>query len=77
MESLLYDVVAHNIKKRTVAFIENGSWAPTSGKQMRELVSKIKDTVMIENGVTVRSAVKKTTLDELSALADAIAVTMS
>lgn len=77
MESLLYDVVAHNIKKRTVAFIENGSWAPTSGKQMRELVSKIKDTVMIETGVTVRSAVKKTTLDELSALADAIAVTMS
>ena len=77
MESLLYDVVAHNIKKRTVAFIENGSWAPTSGKQMRELVSKIKDTTIIESGVTVRSAVKKTTLDELSALADAIAVTMS
>ena len=77
MESLIYDVVAHNIKKRTVAFIENGSWAPISGKLMRELVSKTKDTVIIETGVTVRSAVKKNTLDELSALSDAIAETMS
>ena len=77
MESLIYDVVAHNIKKRTVAFIENGSWAPVSGKLMRELVSKTKDTVIIETGVTVRSAVKKNTLDELSALSDAIAETMS
>ncbi|MBQ8408795.1 MAG: flavin reductase [Clostridia bacterium] len=76
MESLLYDVVAHNVKKRTVAFIENGSWAPASGKQMRELVSKIKDTAVIENTVTVRSAVKSNTLDELRALADAIEATL-
>ena len=76
MESLLYDVVAHSIKKRTVAFIENGSWAPTSGKLMRELVSGIKDTTIIENTVTVRSSVKSNTLEELSALADAIAETM-
>lgn len=76
MESLLYDLVAHNVKKRTVAFIENGSWAPSSGKQMRELVSKIKDTNIIENTVTVRSAVKRGTLEELSALADAIAATL-
>lgn len=76
MESLLYDVVAHNVKKRTVAFIENGSWAPASGKQMRELVSKIKDTTVIENTVTVRSSVKNNTVEELRALADAIEATL-
>lgn len=76
MESLLYDVVAHGIKNRTVAFIENGSWAPVSGKQMKELVSKIKDTRFIENTVTLRSSVKTSTLDELDELADAIAATL-
>ena len=76
MESLIYDVVAHSIKNRTVAFIENGSWAPTSGKLMRELVAGIKDTAFIENTVTVRSSVKKTTVEEIHALADAIAASM-
>ena len=32
MENLLHDIVAHNLQNRTVALIENGSWAPTSGK---------------------------------------------
>lgn len=76
MEALIYDVVAHNIKNRTVAFIENGSWAPVSGKLMKELVAKIKDTRFIENTVTVRSAVKNSTREELAALADAIAETI-
>ncbi len=76
MESLLYDVVAHNVKNRTVALIENGSWAPTSGKQMRELLSKIKDLNILEGGVTVRSSVKQGTLEELKTLADAIAATL-
>ena len=76
MESLIYDVVAHSIKKRTVAFIENGSWAPTSGKLMRELISGIKDTTFIDSTVTVRSSVKSGTVEQLSALADAIAASM-
>ena len=36
MENLLHDIVAHNLQNRTVALIENGSWAPTSGKHMRD-----------------------------------------
>ena len=76
MESRIYDVVAHNIKKRKVAFIENGSWAPTAGKQMRELVEKIKDTEFIEATVAIRSSVKESTRVQLLALADAIAETM-
>ena len=76
MEALIYDVVAHNIKNRTVAFIENGSWAPSSGEQMRELVEKIRDTKIIDAAVTVRSSVKESTRVELAALADAIAATL-
>lgn len=75
MESLIYDVVAHSIKNRTVAFIENGSWAPTSGKLMRELIAKLKDISFVENTVTVRSSVKDSTREELAALAEAIVAT--
>ena len=39
MEELLHDLAAHNIQNRKVAFVENGSWAPTSGKLMREILS--------------------------------------
>lgn len=35
MEALIFDIVAHNLQNRTVAVIENGSWAPTSGKLIR------------------------------------------
>ncbi len=76
MEETLRDLVAHNIQKRTVAFIENGSWAATSGKKMRELFEKCKDMSFIENTVSLRSSLKETQLAELEALADAIAITV-
>ena len=40
METVLLDLAAHNLQNRTVALIENGTWAPVSGKLMRELVEK-------------------------------------
>ena len=38
MENLLLDLKAHNFQNRTVALMENGSWAPQAGKLMREAV---------------------------------------
>ncbi len=69
MEALLSDLVAHNIQNRNVALIENGSWAPTSGSLMREMLSKCKNMSILENAVTVRSSVKRNQLDELKSLA--------
>ncbi len=43
MESLLHDIAAHNLQNRTVAFIENGSWAPASGRLMRGLIEPLKN----------------------------------
>ena len=76
MESLIYDLVAHNIQKRTVALIENGSWAPTSGALMRKELEKCKDMTILDNQVTIRSALKKEQLSQLDALADALADTI-
>ena len=77
MEELLNDIAAHNLQNRTVAFIENGSWAPTSGKLMREILAPLKNMALIEGGVTLKSTLKETQLAQIDALADAIAATLS
>lgn len=73
MEALLYDLVAHNIQNRTVALIENGSWAPTSGSLMRGLLSKCKNMTILDDTLTVKSSLKKEQLSDVDALADALA----
>ena len=73
MENLLHDIVAHNIQKRKVALLENGSWAATSGKLMKDLLAKIPNTEFITPTVSIKSSPKAKTMDELDALADAIA----
>ena len=43
MEAFLHDLAAHSLQNRTVAFIQNGSWAPTSGKQMRAIIEPLRN----------------------------------
>ena len=73
MENLLHDIANHNLQGRKVAIMENGSWAPASGKLMRELLSGLKNTQFIGENVTVRSALAEDQLRQLDELADAIA----
>ena len=42
MLNFLHDMKALNLQNRTVALIENGSWAPASGRQMRTLLEEMK-----------------------------------
>ena len=42
MDEVLRDIEAHSLKNRTVAFMENGTWAVTCGKQMKEIFCRIK-----------------------------------
>ena len=74
MENLLHDIAAHNLQNRTVAFVENGSWAPTSGKLMRQILSPLKNMTMLDQSVTIRSSLKET--EQLEILVQAIADTM-
>ncbi|MDO4323584.1 MAG: flavin reductase [Lachnospiraceae bacterium] len=76
MEALIYDLVAHNIQNRTIALIENGSWAPTSGSLMRAEFEKCKNMKILDNTITVISSLKKEQLSEVEALADALAETI-
>lgn len=74
MEDLLHDLVAHNLQNRTVALVENGSWAPTSCKLMRQLLAPLKNVTILDQTVTIRSSLKET--EQLEILAQAIADTM-
>ena len=73
MENFLLDLKAHNLQNRTVAVIDNGTWAATAGKQMREIVGAMKNMTVLENGVSLKSSVKETQRAELEALADTLA----
>ncbi len=76
MEELLHDLAAHNIGSRTVAFIQNGSWAATSGKLMRQILEPMKNMTFLENTVDIKSAVHEPQLEAIKNLADAIADSM-
>lgn len=72
MDEVLRDLAAHNIQNRTVALIENGSWAPSSKSLMKEILSKCKNITFIENDLTILSSLKENQLDNLNLLAQEI-----
>ena len=76
MEALLSDLVAHNLQNRTVALLENGSWAPTSGGLMRNMLAKCKNMNILDTGLTIRSSLKASQIPQLEAVADALAATI-
>ena len=72
MEDFLHHLKGKNYQKRTVALVENGSWAPTAARTMREILGQTKDITVVEPAVTIRGALKDSDLPALEALAGAI-----
>lgn len=70
MEEFLHHLTAKNYCKRTIAMIENGSWAPCAGKVMKAILENSKDLTLLEPMVTIKSAMKTETIKELEVLAD-------
>ena len=76
METALLDLKAHNLQNRTVAIIENGSWAPTAGSLMKGILSSMKNMTILEEQLTFHSRLKEEQLPSLDAMADAIATSL-
>lgn len=72
METVLLDLQAHNLTNRTVALMENGSWAAQSGKKMREILAEMKGINLLEETVSLKSAVKSVDLEEIEKLVQAL-----
>ena len=76
MDEVLRDIEAYSLKNRTVAFMENGTWAVTCGKQMKEIFAGLKGMNLIEDTVTIKSALADGQEAQVEKLAEAIAETM-
>ena len=72
MHDFLHHLQLKSYQQRRVGIIENGSWAPCSGRIMREMLDKMKDIDIVEPMVTIRSRMKRADIPALEALADAI-----
>ena len=70
MESFLLHLKAKNYQKRKVAIMENGSWAPTAGKNMKAILEQMKDITFCDTMVTIKSAMKADTIHAMEQLAD-------
>ena len=76
MENLLSDMKALAVQKKTVALMENGTWAAMAAKQMRERLSELKEVTVLDTQVTIKSAMLADQRAELEAFADAIVQAM-
>ena len=72
MATFLHDMKALGLQNRTVALVENGSWAPVSGKLMREMLGELKGFQVLEPVVSLKSALKDSSLEPLFQLRDRI-----
>ena len=72
MQDFLHHLQAKAFQNRTVGLIENGSWAPTAAKTMRNILETMKNITIVEPVVTIKSVLKATDIPALEQLADAI-----
>ena len=68
MKEFIHHLTEKNFQKKTVAFIENGSWAPMATKVMKTMMEKCKDMTYLENNVTILSALSDENVQEIEQL---------
>lgn len=72
MHDFLWHLQIKNYQNRKFALLENGSWAPSAGKVMKEMVESMKNCEIIAPLVTIRSRMKESDLPQMEALVDAV-----
>jgi flavorubredoxin len=72
MHDFLHRLQMKGYSKRRVALVENGSWAPSAARVMREMLGTMKEVTILDPTVTIRSRLKAADLPALEALADAL-----
>ena len=73
MRNFIAELKERNYQNRTVAFIENGSWAPMANKLMKAEFESLKNVTIAENNVTVTSALNDASIAQIEALAAELA----
>ena len=73
MKEYINHLTERNYQKKTVAFMENGSWAPTATKTMKSMLEGCKNLEYAENGVRILSALNDDSRAQIEALAEELA----
>ena len=69
MKEFIHHLTERNFQNRTVAFVENGSWAPLAAKVMKKMLEGSKNLTLAETTVTVRSALNAESREQVDTLA--------
>jgi len=69
MEQFLHHLKGKNYQKRKIGLIENGSWAPSAAKTMKDILEGMKDVTVCDNVVTIKSTMKQDDIAKLENLA--------
>ena len=72
MRNFILSLTERNFQNRTVAFIENGSWAPMAAKVMKQMLSAAKNLTFIEDEVHIKSVLDSESTAQLEKLARAL-----
>lgn len=70
MHDYLHRLAEHNFQNRTIALVENGSWAPSASMGMRKMLEGCKNLKYTKNSVQIHSAVSPDNIKELDVLAN-------
>ena len=72
MEDFLHHLKSKNYQKRVVGIMENGSWAPMAGKQMKAVLEGLKNITICDEMVSIKSTMKDADVEAMERLADEI-----
>ena len=70
MEDFLHHLKSKNFQKRTVALMENGTWAPTAARTMKAVLEQMKEITLCEKTVSIKSVMKEADIEKMEALAE-------
>ena len=72
METFLHILSSHNLQNRKYVIIQNGSWAPSCGSQIREILEKLKGAEILDDSICIRSTLKEEQIVELDNVVNTI-----
>ena len=72
MDHFIHEMKYHGLKNRTFAFIDNGTWGPVAAKQMAKQIEELKDCTILNETISIKSALKEDQMAVLDRIADAL-----
>ncbi len=76
VERYLAELVSHNVQNKTIAIVENGTWAPTAGNSMLKEIEKLKNITLLADKLTIKASFKKANESALKEMAEQICASL-